>query len=120
MLGEFFAAGRETAPLPSADLLNRIAADAEVVDGARAASVAARPPRRGVFAAMTDAIGGWPALAGMATAAVAGVWIGVAQPVALTSLTGGVLGAATTGTYELEDLMPGYSTLSTFNAEVAQ
>ncbi len=38
------------------------------------------PVRGGILRQFFDGIGGWPALAGMVTATVAGVWIGVSPP----------------------------------------
>ena len=101
-----FQAARDTAPQPSDDLLARLLADA----AAQAAPVAAPTavPRRGVLAALLAAIGGWPAAAGLATAAVAGLMIGYVAPDALGDLSGGYL---ETSGYRLEDLMPSYGDL---------
>jgi hypothetical protein len=58
------------------------------------------------------AIGGWPAAAGLATATVAGLWIGYAQP---------DLGAVTLGTgadevvYDIGGLLPGYVATDDWN-----
>lgn len=88
-LEELFAAARRHAPRPDAALLGRIAADAE-----RAAPVHGW---RGLW----SAVGGWPAAAGFAAAALAGVWIGAAPPEPVESVIG-------TQNYDLADLMPGY------------
>lgn len=120
MLESFFAAGRTGAPVPSARLLDGIMAGADAELAARGRSAhPARRKRRGLTAALAAVIGGWPALASMATAAAAGVWIGAAQPAALTTLTGGVFDAGTTQ-YELEELMPGYAALATFDEGLGQ
>jgi len=37
-------------------------------------------PQRGLFASLAEAIGGWPTLGGLATATLAGLYIGFAQP----------------------------------------
>jgi hypothetical protein len=118
MLDDFFAAGRAEAPVPSADLLARISADA-AAQAARNAPARQPRRRRGLFATISEAIGGWPALAGLASAAAAGVWIGVAQPTALAAVTGGLIGTTEPATYELEALIPGYSLLSSFSEGVA-
>ncbi|MCB1358498.1 MAG: dihydroorotate dehydrogenase [Maritimibacter sp.] len=116
-LEAFFAAGRTHAPEPGADLMARILADAGAEIDARDATLAAARRRRrpGLWAGLVAAIGGWPALASMATAAVAGVWLGFASPAMLSSVTGGLLPTTGTGSetgsetaYELEDLLPGY------------
>jgi len=88
-LDDFFAAARKTRPEPGADLLARVQADAlamQPVAGARAA-----PARPGLWAQIVAALGGWPAVAGLATATVAGVWIGVAQPAGLADSLSAVL-----------------------------
>lgn len=119
MLDEVFAAGRADAPVPSADLLARIMADADGVAEGREALTEPRRKRRSWIAGIAAVVGGWPALAGMATAAAAGVWIGAAQPEAVTTLTGGVL-PATTSDYELEDMFPGYSAYVTYQEALSQ
>ncbi len=40
-----------------------------------------------------DVIGGWPTFSGLAAATVAGLWIGVAPPAALSDLSAGIWGA---------------------------
>ena len=71
----FFDAARATAPQPSEDLMARVLADANALQpqAAPLASVVKRP-------GWLSALGGWPALAGLATATVAGVVIGVTDP----------------------------------------
>ena len=111
-LEAFFVAGRAQAPEPGADLMTRIIADADAVTAARAPAPRPRQPQRKGWAALISGIGGWPALAGMATAAVAGIWLGFASPDQLNTLAGGLLlpdDAAGATSYELEDLLPGYS-----------
>jgi hypothetical protein len=96
-LEAFFDAGRKAAPQPSAELLARITADA---DATLAATVPARPARRRGIAAW---LGGWPVLAGLATAAAAGVWIGYSTPT-----LGTVDFGTSVDTYDLGGLLPGY------------
>jgi len=105
-LAVFFDAARDRpGDLPD-DLSARILADATAVLSARTGRAPAPP--RGWLAALGAALGGWPSLAGLATAAVAGVWIGAAQPVALEAF-GLTAGPAA---YELEDLMPAFDDLA--------
>jgi hypothetical protein len=99
-LDAFFSAGRgpdnrpEALPAP---LIRRILADAEVVATGGPAEVLA--VRRSFWSGVLAAIGGWPAMAGMATATVAGVWLGFARPSALD----GVLSFG--ADYSLSDFM---------------
>ena len=99
-LEDFFQAARDTAPVPSAALLARVLADAAAQQPAPVAA-----PRRGIWRRLSGAVGGWPALAGLATATLAGVWIGYAAPGAVGDLAisawpgGGVA-------YDVVDLIP--------------
>ena len=86
--------------MPDDALMARILADAERIRaaGASAALSAAprpgRPDRPGWAMAAIRAIGGWPALAGLAAATLAGVWIGAAPPDGLAGAAQFVLGGA--------------------------
>lgn len=97
----FFDAARREAQLPSDDLMARIEADAVAELDARAAPVAVAKTRG--WRAVLDALGGWQAGAGLATAAALGLVLGVSVPDlsldAATFLTDG---------YEIGDLAPGY------------
>lgn len=76
-LDDLFAQARQTR-LP-ADLQARILADAQHVQSDQKPSPIP-PVRRGVWAQLQSAIGGWPALGGLAVAGLVGVWIGAASP----------------------------------------
>ena len=77
-------------PAPSEDFLARLVADAEAEAGAAQLCPPAKALRPGPRAWLA-ALGGWPALGGLAAAALAGVWIGIAPPASLDSyLTGSV------------------------------
>ncbi len=106
-LDGLFAAAKADAPTPSDDLIARIMADAEA-QAAGPAPVSAPKLRR--LAALLAAIGGWPSAAGLATAAVAGLAIGLSAPDTLDTLSGGYLALADGG-YQLEDLLPSYGDL---------
>lgn len=100
LLESFFEAGRAAPPLPPADLVARILADAG--EEMRPAGT-----MRAVFARLRDGVGGWPALAGLASAACVGLWLGFAQPAMIDTLAGGALGlAAGLSDYGLDDLAP--------------
>ena len=88
-----FATARDAAPDPSDALMARVMADADAVQAemARARGMPAAP-RRGL-AGVWRALGGWPAVAGLSTAAVTGIWIGVAPPDALAVTAQSVLGS---------------------------
>ncbi|WP_226780488.1 dihydroorotate dehydrogenase [Oceaniglobus trochenteri] len=103
----FAEARRESAPLPD-DLFARIMADAE---SRLPAAPAASPRRQSRLAALGAMLGGWPSMAGLATATLAGVWIGVAQPSGLSDL-GLWSGDGVQAGYELGDMMPGYDSLT--------
>lgn len=76
-----FEAGRNHRPEPSEALLARVLADAVQVQVARAAqatSSGVEPAREtGLWRQVLRGLGGWPALTGLATATVAGIWIGL-------------------------------------------
>lgn len=75
-LGPFFDAARGTAPAPSEDMLAQVLADAERI------RTTPRQPRssRPLTARLRDLLGGWPAIAGLTTAALTGLWIGAVLP----------------------------------------
>jgi hypothetical protein len=78
-LDDFFnaaRAGRNDAPASDV-LMARVLADA---DAHQPRPVVIRAPVVGLWGRLLAAIGGGPALAGLSTAALAGVWIGFAQP----------------------------------------
>ncbi|WP_417262827.1 hypothetical protein [Celeribacter sp.] len=94
-LDALFKEAREAAPLPSGDLMARVLADAEDVIATREAEEAARinalrpKQRHPIVAAMVAALGGWRAVAGLATAGVAGLAIGLGAPMTVTTLATG-------------------------------
>ncbi|MCG7494293.1 hypothetical protein [Thalassobius sp. Cn5-15] len=63
----------------SMDLMDRVMADAMAVQAQAAVVIAPAPgPKtRSLLRDVLAALGGWPALAGLVTASVAGVWIGM-------------------------------------------
>ena len=86
-LDDLFAIARQQRQAVTVDLMTRTLADADVLQpGTTASAVAARGPRLGFVTALWAAIGGAGGLAGLSTAALAGVWIGFAQPAALASV----------------------------------
>ncbi|MCM2560752.1 hypothetical protein M8756_03190 [Lutimaribacter sp. EGI FJ00015] len=89
-LDGFFDAARKTAPAPSAELLARVLDDAQATQAAAgqvAMASAVVTPRPTRLRQLVDLLGGWPAMAGLATAGVAGLWLGISPPAALTGLS---------------------------------
>ena len=92
-LEDFFAAARATPPPMPADLQARILADAA------AHMPAARPAWHRV---LWQLLGGSAGVGGLMTAAVVGVWIGVAPPANLPDLAGQVVAGQMGNTAESE------------------
>ncbi len=100
-LDAYFTDAQNATPQPSEALLARIMADAEAQ--AVQAPVPVRPAR---FTSLWAAIGGWPSAAGLVTATLVGVWIGVYQPAGLDQLADSYLGSGDDS--YLVDLMPAF------------
>ena len=79
-LSDMFEEARATPAPVSGDLLARVLSDA----------AAANAPTgwRGLLAVL----GGWPTMGGLVAAGVAGLWIGVAPPAAVSTLSAELLG----------------------------
>lgn len=90
-LEAFFAAARSEALEPSADLLARIALDAQ--DQQRAVpQIGVAAPRRARSRQLFEMLGGWPAIGGLVAATMAGIWIGVSPPAPVAAATDHYLG----------------------------
>jgi len=100
-LDDLFAQVRQPVAVP-ADLMARVLADA---DAAQPVS-APRLPQTGLLAGFWAAIGGFGGVAGLSSAAVAGAWIGFAQPMALTTLTDSLLTGDVVA--ETVNILPGF------------
>ena len=78
-------------PHVPSDLMARVLIDAEQMQPQL------RPAKPiGLWSALVEMIGGWPAVGGIAMAGVAGLWIGVAPPTSLDGFSAVVLGDAQT------------------------
>jgi hypothetical protein len=111
-LDDLFAAARAAAPAPSAALLARIEADARH----HLPRPAARPARapQGLLGRLVRAVGGPAGAAGLATASLAGLWIGIAQPQGLTTLTEGLTaGLGATAALDSVELIPALDPFAT-------
>ena len=99
-LEKSFETAKRTPPEPSNDFMARVLSDGLAQQPAAAGVLNATPPKRGsivdrvtgMFTGLSDAIGGWPGFAGLATAAVTGVWIGISPPQSLSAPLNTVLG----------------------------
>jgi hypothetical protein len=100
-----FEEARKAHPEPSAELMARVLADAEAAQVGFAAAPAPRP-RSGYLRQFFEALGGWPAMAGLAAAGVAGLWLGVSPAVGVSDALASYLGAGDTASYTV-DVMPG-------------
>ena len=95
-------------PLPSADLMARILADAVALQPKPRVSCAVPVVQRGWLGRLADILGGGRALAGVTAAAAAGLYLGIAQPTPVLALTSLVSG---TTTLDNLDLLPSSTTL---------
>lgn len=85
---------------PSEALLDRVIADALALQPRPVALYPSPAPRPGLLARLALALGGGPVLAGVCTAAVAGLMLGYFSPTTYDYLTSGLTGA------EAIDLFP--------------
>ena len=113
-LDDLFAEARKDTPAPGDDLVARVLADARAVQDQNVGAVAGagriNPPGR--LRAISDMIGGWPALTGMAAAGIAGLWIGVAPTAAIDDLRAQWLGQTSTVSFLGEiDLIDGWEAI---------
>lgn len=111
-LEELFAEARATpAPAPD-DFMARVLADAlreMPAEAALPARRAAPSPSPGFWTRLVAAVGGAAAMAGISSAAMAGLVLGYVQPDSLVSLAGSYgLPGTSSATY---DLLPGYDSL---------
>jgi hypothetical protein len=107
-LESFFSAAREAAPLPRAELVARIEAEALAEQQRRARPVQPAAQRRsGLWSRLVAGLGGAGVMAGLASTAMAGVWLGAVQPQPVANLTtslGEVLGLSMS--YDQIELIP--------------
>lgn len=87
MLNDIFATARAQTPKPDDLLMARVLADA-----ARVSAPVPTISRPGFWARLSDTLGGWPAIGGLAAATVAGVWVGVAPPASVEDLAARMIG----------------------------
>lgn len=90
-LDALFSDAKQERPVLSARLENAVLADAlaamPAVQHERAADRSAGSSAAGgMFRQLSEAVGGWPSLSGMAVASLAGLWVGFLPPSALTTI----------------------------------
>lgn len=100
-LERFFDAGRRAAAAPSEALMARVLADALT---AQPVAAPRHLPRPGFWVQLREALGGWPAIGGLATAGVTGLAIGMSASAGLGDLATALMGQPS-DTY-LVDLLP--------------
>lgn len=79
-LDQMFAQARAATPVPGDALRARILADAMTVQDGFAPALPARVHTPGPGRQLRELLGGWPGLAGLATACACGVWLGFSPP----------------------------------------
>jgi hypothetical protein len=103
LLDAILADARAAAPSPGPDLMARVMDDAFRLQAAVPAPPA--PARRGGWLAdLADVLGGWRGAGGLATAAVAGLWIGLSDTAFSAS---GLATAFGSGAVEALEVFPG-------------
>lgn len=108
-LDDLFAEAAAKPAVPSGDLMARVLADAARAHPQPVAIRASAPPARlGLLAGLAALFGGGGVLAGIGSAAVAGLFIGFVQPTSLTKLADAWSGDTQIDTL---DLMPGIDAL---------
>lgn len=106
-LDAIFASAKSGAMQPSDALMARVLADADAHQPRRQIQAAPPPVRMGFFAGLSALFGGAGALAGIGSAALAGLFIGFVQPSAITS----IVGYETATTIDTVELMPDITAL---------
>lgn len=110
-LDALFAAARRSEVPPSDALMARVLADAAGLQPEPAPIVQVVPPRKtGVWGGLSALFGGGGVLAGLGTVAMAGFYIGFAQPDTVMMLADGFIAGSSV---EAVDLMPGVDALLT-------
>lgn len=88
-----FAELRSDVVEPTPDFMARILADAMEMQPEAKGLPVAQPERRGMVSSVLSMFGGWPAMAGLMTAAVTGIWIGAATPDVVNDTFAGLFGS---------------------------
>lgn len=108
-LDDLLAAARTRPVAAPPDLLARVLDDGLALQP-RPVSAAPCRSGRGLWARLSGALGGAPALAGLAAATVAGLWLGFAQPTPVQAVADGLW---PDGQFDTVELFPGDDLLLT-------
>lgn len=103
-LDDLFAGLKARPPAPSDALMSRVLADAAALQPKTVAPPRAAPARGGLWSSFTAMFGGAGAVAGLASAAIAGVAIGLVAPTPADALTAALWGNSSDTAV---DLIPG-------------
>ena len=97
-LDEIFDAAQRADGTVSDALMDRVLADLALVPIA--------PPKETLWSGLMTAIGGWPAMGGIAMAGVIGVCVGFAPPAPVETLAADILGTTTSVSFlgDFDDL----------------
>ena len=108
-LDALFAAAQARPAQPSEALMARVMADALALQPASPSFAAPPPAPVGIWRGVIDFFGGFGALAGMGSAAAAGLFIGFVQPTGLSDISAALIG----GQIDSLSLMPSVDDLIT-------
>ena len=98
ILERAFEAARRAAPVSEAELLDRVLTDAYAAQ----ADFTSFAPKPSLWSRFKLELGGWPGMAGLSTAALAGVWIGVSPPNGMVTAAQNVIGSGTEAGYVVD------------------
>lgn len=85
-MDDLFAQARQEQAEPSPEFMARLLADIDMVHAEQHVTVPAAP-KDGFLRGLWETLGGWAGSGSLAAAAVAGLWVGIAQPSGLQSVT---------------------------------
>ena len=85
-MDDLFAQARQEQAEPSPEFMARLLADIDMVHAEQHLAVPTTP-KDGFLRGLWDTLGGWAGSGSLAAAAVAGLWVGIAQPTGLQSVT---------------------------------
>jgi hypothetical protein len=100
-LDSLFAAAASQQVVPSQALITRVLADAEAWQPQPLSATRARPGARHWIAQVADWFGGGMSLAGISAAAASGLFLGLAQPMPVATLTELLGGTAALDSFDL-------------------
>ncbi|MDA7426385.1 hypothetical protein [Thalassococcus lentus] len=89
-LDDLFAAAKQTPAMPDQGFLARLEADALAQMPAPALRV-----RQSLWQQISEVIGGWKGIGGLATACAAGLWLGISPPSGIETLIIEAMGGET-------------------------